>query len=238
MKRNINQSEVETTPSWHSKRRGKVGCGLLIPLFLGLIFGIVGFCVMFFAGWPVLQKAKASVDWPTTKGVVVSAEVIRNRSDDGVTYRPEVLFEYTVDGEKYQQNHIRYDGDVSTSSITYSNKMVRKYKPGTEVVVHYDPAEPTEAVLEPGTTWSSYFLIGFGAIFFLVGAAMFLGTGGYLLFGLLLAGGAAGGVIGKPPSTSSSQGSFEDENPYANPDSWEDDNSWEDDSRDDGFENV
>ncbi len=219
-----------TVPSWHSNRRGSIGCGLLIPLFIGAIFGTVGFCIMFFWGWPVLQKAKASTDWPSVKGVVTSAEVIRSRSDDGVNYRPEVLFDYTVEDEKYQQGNIRYDGNWSTNKSTYANKMVRKYKVGTEVDVYYDPNEPFEAVLEPGTSWMSYLPIGFGAIFFLIGAGLFLGTGGYLLFGMLLAGGAASGMVGKSPS--SSQGNFQEENPYANTDSWEDDN------RDDGFENL
>ncbi len=227
--KNIITPQSVAIPSWHSNRRGAVGCGLLIPLFIGAIFGTVGFCIMFFWGWPVLQKAKASTDWPSVKGVVTSAEVIRTRSDDGVNYKPEVLFNYTVDGEEYSQGNIRYDGDWSTNKPTYANKMVKKYKVGTEVDVYYDPEEPFEAVLEPGTTWMSYLPIGFGAVFFFIGAALFVGTGGYLLFAMLFAGGAASGIIG---NSSSSQDSFQDENPYANTDSWEDDN------RDDGFENI
>ncbi len=228
MKR-LDKKLVQPGTGRHSNRRGSVGCAALLPLFIGVIFTTVGFCVMFFWGWPVLQKAKASTSWPSVKGVVTSSRVVQTRGDKGVSYRPEVLFDYTVDGEKYSQGNVRYDGNWSTNVTTYANRVVNKYKVGTEVNVYYDPADPFEAVLEPGTTWLSYLPIGFGAVFFLIGSGLLLGPAAYLFLGMFLAGGAATGMVGKSPS---SRESLQEENPYANPDSWEDDN------RDDGFENI
>lgn len=245
MKIRINR-QSQSLQSWHSDRRGAMGCGLLIPLFLGAIFGIVGLCIILFLGWPVLQNAKASQQWPSTKGAVTASEVIRSRSDDGVQYKPEILYNYRVGKEDYQQGNIRYDGDWSTSSSTYANRMVQKYPVGKQVDVYYDPDDPFEAVLEPGTSWASYSLIGFGLIFFLIGAGMFLGTGGYLLFAMFVAGRSAGSKTG---NSSSSQNRFQDDNPYANTDKWEDNKQDDFDSgsstgqdsyrdHDDGFENL
>ena len=221
-------------------RRGAVGCGMIVPLFMGAIFATVGFCLILFLGWPVLQKAKASAEWPSTEGTVTDSEVIRSQDDDGVQYKPEVLYSYQVEEEDYQQSNIRYDGNWSTNSPTYANKTVKKYPVGKAVDVYYDPEDAFEAVLEPGTSWASYSLVAFGGVFFLIGAGIFLSTGGYLLFAIFISGGAATGMIGKPPS---SQESNRDENPYANTDQWGDNkpNEFDENSNrqhDDGFENI
>ncbi|MBL4884939.1 MAG: DUF3592 domain-containing protein [Planctomycetaceae bacterium] len=220
----------------YSHRRGAAGCGIIGALFMGTIFAVVGGCFMWFWGWPVLQMAKASQDWPSTNGSVLSSEVVSNRDNDGDTsYRPQIEYSYQVDGQDYQQGNIRYDGDWGSSNSSYAHKTVREYPIGKQVDIYYDPENVTEAVLEPGVTWASYSILGFGLIFFLVGSVILLGAGGSLLFAMFIAGGAASGLIGKSPTQTGNQ----NKNEYS--DDWDNNNqndSTRNDDHDDGFENL
>lgn len=204
--------QSEMTQSWHPHRRGVATNGVIGSLVIGAIFGTVGFCLIWFWGWPVLQHAKASEQWSDTNGVVASSQVIYDKDSDGdTTYKPDILYNYQVNGKSYQQGNIRYDGSWASSRSTYARDMVRKYPVGKQVDVYYDPDEVSEAVLEPGVIWASYFPLGFGLIFFLVGAGIFLGVGGPLLLKMFIARRAASGMIGD----SGTQNGNQDKNRYS-----------------------
>ncbi len=142
----------------------------LFLLLFGGVFATVGFCVAFFVGRPILNKAKASVDWPTVQGTVDSSEVVRSRDSDGDTmYSAEVVYSYTVDGRKFTCDTVWFGGDFRSSSSSSHHKTVHRYPAGRQVNVHYKPDDPTVAVLEPGTKWSSYFAWGLGWLFCTIG---------------------------------------------------------------------
>ncbi|MDE0935855.1 MAG: DUF3592 domain-containing protein [Mariniblastus sp.] len=167
--------------------------GAFVGFILGLVFAIVGFVVVYFFGMPIVTKAKASLEWPQVSGVVTASEIQSHRGDDGTTYSADVTFDYTVNDEKLSGDTVYFGDNVQTSSRSTPAKTVRKYPVGKEIQVHYSPESPDESVIEPGATWSSYFLLIFGSIFLAVGGLVALGSG-FSLFGggLILAGGAAG----------------------------------------------
>ena len=55
-----------------------------------------------------------------------------------------------------------------------ARKVVKKYPVGTELSVYYDTDDPSNSVLEPGTTWFTYLPLGFASIFLLVGLAVLI----------------------------------------------------------------
>lgn len=170
--------------------------GAFIGFILGLVFAIVGFVVVYFFGMPIVTKAKASLEWPQVSGVVTASEIQSHRGDDGTTYSADVTFDYTVNDEKLSGDTVYFGDNVQTSSRSTPAKTVRKYPVGKEIQVYYSPESPDESVIEPGATWSSYFLLIFGSIFLAVGGLVALGSGFSLFGGGLLIAGSAAGLLG------------------------------------------
>ncbi|TVR47340.1 MAG: DUF3592 domain-containing protein [Planctomycetota bacterium] len=139
-----------------------------------LPFILIGLGVLVF-GINSLRLAIASSDWPSVEGVVVSSEVVSSRDSDGnTTYRPNVVYEYEVDGANFVGDRLAFGGSVGTSGGGSARSVVQRYPVGKVIDVHYRPGHPQTAVLEPGLGFAPFFLIGFGFIFFSVGLAAFL----------------------------------------------------------------
>jgi hypothetical protein len=136
-------------------------------LFFFLIFFVVGGGLAYW-GWTVLQKAQASTSWPSVSGRVVESDVSYWNDEDGNYYRPEVSFEYTVDGRQYEATRINFSSDQSYDTTDDAWEVANRYPTGETVSVYYDPEEPETAVLEPGATTGSYLLLAIGAVFILV----------------------------------------------------------------------
>ncbi|MDD2241261.1 MAG: DUF3592 domain-containing protein [Kiritimatiellae bacterium] len=138
------------------------------------IFLIVGASVAFF-GIRGLVRAKASVGWPSSQGKVIESSVERQRSSgskgSGITYHAEILYEFTVDGTTFNGDRVAY-GDYGSSSSSHARRIVNRYPKGKSIAVHYMPSNPEECLLEPGIKGQSFFLPGFGLIFFTVGSLM------------------------------------------------------------------
>ena len=139
-----------------------------------LIFVAVGAAVAL-AGLRGLERARASVKWPTAPGKVVASSVARRASSGSkgttVTYHAEILYEYSVNGTTYDGNRVAY-GDYGSSSPAHARRIANRYPKGTAVTVHYMPDSPEESLLEPGLKGQSFMLPGVGLLFFAVGLLM------------------------------------------------------------------
>jgi hypothetical protein len=148
-------------------------------IIFALIFISVGVGVSIY-GNHILKNAKASTDWPTVEGQVISSEVEMHRDTSGTgrhrrsstTYHAEVLYEYTIKGVKYSSNRVSF-GQHGSSNPTHARQIVSRYPPSKNVKVYFNPNKPEISVLEPGTTWASYMPLGIGIIFSFAGIAIF-----------------------------------------------------------------
>jgi hypothetical protein len=115
------------------------------------------FALLFFIA--ARRYSKQAADWPWVRGKIVSSSVesYQERSSNGALttrYRPAVEFAYTVRGREYRSMQIKVGLNVSGMQ-SHAEKVVAKYPAGSEVEVHYDPADPSTAALEnpTGMTW-------------------------------------------------------------------------------------
>jgi hypothetical protein len=90
--------------------------------------------------------AKAA-NWSSTMGTVTFSTVERRSSGDGYSYYPVVNYSYQVMGQMLQGNKIVPGLAVGGSG---ANKVVARYPAGAQVMVYYDPNNPSDAVLERG----------------------------------------------------------------------------------------
>lgn len=101
--------------------------------------------------------ARASVSWPRTEGVVLSAR--------GGAFR----YAYVADGKSRESRRARF-----ATANRFAGAFERP-APGQSVTVRYNPARPDDAVLQPG---------GSGGVFALMvglsGVLLFIGLGGLI----------------------------------------------------------
>ncbi len=161
---------------------------------LTIVFGLAG-VVLTIIGAVIVMKAKASANWPSTEGKIVISEVkeevqtikhspsrtgsdrsrLRTRTATNIMYVPHVVYEYAVDETKYTSNRVKF-GQLSSSDYNDAAAVVARYPIGDIVAVQYDPAEPTEAVLEAGAGGSSFFVLIFGIAGLVASAVLFVVT--------------------------------------------------------------
>ena len=142
-----------------------------------LLIGIGAFVAYFIQQ----RQRKASASWPTTQGQVMLSKVVeqqeREEDDDGetrvdITYRPEIRFVYRVGDTNYSSETWKPGGDVSFGAAKRAELIVARYPAGQSVTVHYDPAHPDTAVLEPTNREGAAMPLVFGFALSLAGTLM------------------------------------------------------------------
>jgi hypothetical protein len=106
---------------------------VLNAIFLGIIF--------------FMRRRMAAVkQWPSTMGTVIASYLERrSSSESGYTNYPAVQYSYQVSGQPYQGAKIAPGPEVGG---TGAGKVVARYPAGAQVMVFYNPQNPSDAVLE------------------------------------------------------------------------------------------
>jgi hypothetical protein len=93
-----------------------------------------------------VQQAQTQ-SWPTASGRIESARVVTSTdSEGGTAYHAKISYGYTVNGQRHHGERIRFT--TETSGSRSARRTVGKYPVGREVIVHFNPRDPAEAVLE------------------------------------------------------------------------------------------
>jgi hypothetical protein len=109
--------------------------------------------VMVFLFFRSRQQVSAAREWPTATGRVLFATVESRRGRSGrsgysTSYYPNVIYEYTVNGQRYQGNRLTFGTQVGRGSYNTVQRQVDSYSVGGSIQVYYNPDNPAEAVLE------------------------------------------------------------------------------------------
>jgi len=123
-----------------------------------------------------MVKQSASEKYSSVAGVVRSSTVTSHRgSKGGTTYGAEVKFDYTVNGAAYTGDKYAYGAWVSSSSRSAAEDIVKRHPAGATTMVYYNPARPSDAVLEtslqPTTLFMCLFMTPFNLIMIGIWAA-------------------------------------------------------------------
>jgi hypothetical protein len=132
--------------------KGKHMDNIAPEIFLIGICAFVGI-ISFLVGWNSMKKNQAAAAWPTVKGKIISSvlESYISYDDEGdatTMYRPVITYEFEVDGEVYTSTQVRVSGFAASNLERSQRKKLAAYPEGGEVVVHYNPYSPQDALLE------------------------------------------------------------------------------------------
>jgi Protein of unknown function (DUF3592) len=109
---------------------------------------------------PCICACVASLRWPITAGHITETEIVkevttRDRDDDDrrdretIEYRPEIRYGYQVNGSDYSATNWKWGMTECYSDRADAEAALAKFPNGQIVTVHYDPDNPSNAVLEP-----------------------------------------------------------------------------------------
>jgi hypothetical protein len=110
--------------------------------FVLLILNVIFLTIIFF----MRRKMAAVSQWPSTMGTVMMSRIEqRSSSEGGYTDYPVVQYSYQLGGQAYQSYKLAPGPEVGG---TGAGKVVARYPAGAQVMVFYNPQNPSEAVLE------------------------------------------------------------------------------------------
>ena len=113
-----------------------------IIAFVLLILNVIFLAIIFF----MRRRMAAVSQWPSTMGAISTSYLERrSSSDSGYTNYPVVQYSYQVGGQTYQGMKIAPGPEVGG---TGAGKVVARYPAGAQVMVFYNPQNPSDAVLE------------------------------------------------------------------------------------------
>jgi hypothetical protein len=150
---------------------------LNIAQIVALIILIIGF-VVFSLAMISIFKSVLSKSWTTTIGKVIKSEIYTSRDNDAnAMYRPDIAFEYIVNGEKYMSDRLYYGVKImSSGNWINSRKLLEKYPVDKEIIVYYDPDRPIDSVIEPGIHFSLGGFFIFSICFIILGLVIYLNS--------------------------------------------------------------
>lgn len=133
-----------------------LSCGLLM---LGFILGVIGALSV--------RRAASSAGWPAAPGEILSSRV--EQGEGGTVAR--VRYRYRVSEKTYTGARVSFRGAGMLPGLPAEppEAAVSRYPSGRVVQVHYDPAAPDRAVLEPGAGLPAYLPLAAGGLFFVLG---------------------------------------------------------------------
>ena len=142
-----------------------------------LVFGLFWSSLTLGFDWHVAQMIRQrfrAESFATAPGRVTHCELVRTRGRKGGTrYTPKIHFTYTVGGREFTSETYHF-GDQASNDATGAERIVKAYPVGQTVTVHYDAADPAQAVLliglEGGEIFLTLFLTLFNCVMFVLWA--------------------------------------------------------------------
>ncbi|TPN48987.1 DUF3592 domain-containing protein [Mesorhizobium sp. B1-1-9] len=139
-------------------------------LFMGLFALRMGFA----------QKslAEQAAKWPVAAGRIDASGLQALRSHSNyrrwrTVFKSRIVYSYGVAGQRYTSDRVTFGATVTASLPALVSGQARSYAEGSQVEVHYDPANPGSAVLESRVRW--LWLLWVCSVGFLGGAALLVG---------------------------------------------------------------
>ena len=139
---------------------------------LAIFFAVAGL-MMLLMQWGSRRLARQAASWPQVEGRVVRSETESFLSRSGQThgprvrlYEPVIEYAYRVEGREYHSAQLSFGGELASGNRAGADETVARYPVGSAVQVHYDPQNPSQAVIDlkvalalPGLALAAVFLV-------------------------------------------------------------------------------
>ena len=149
--------------------------GVLFIGFMAVIMLLIG-ALLASLGLFTLQRHRAAAGWPQTPGVIEASEVVAERHfKNNLMYRPKIRYRYSAPGGPYVGDKMANTGKLYSKEES-AQKIAARYPVGGTVMARYNPADPSEAVLERGLS-GGIWLVCFGLLCWIAPVAAGIAAG-------------------------------------------------------------
>ncbi len=107
---------------------------ILVPIMLGAIF--------YFAWRWSKKKRQEAAAWPSVRGAIFASHISQRKGQNYSEEEAFIAYDYVVNGRSFRANRVKFGFLPSNISL------LNRYPVGAPVDVFYNPAKPSEAVLE------------------------------------------------------------------------------------------
>ena len=146
------------------------GKGHRFMIGLGLVFAVVGGAVFTFLFAVPFVRTLASAGWEARPCTVARSTVRSWSTDDGTSYRADILYKYSAHGREWRSNRVTFFSALS-SGRGEARAIQDRYPAGSDHTAWVDPADPAQSVLE--REFRPRYLLGLLPLLFLfAGAAL------------------------------------------------------------------
>lgn len=149
--------------------------GMVLGGFFALIMLVLG-ALLISLGFFTLQRHRAAAGWPQVTGVIEVSEVAAEcHFENNLMYRPVIRYRYSAPGGPYVGEKMANTGKLYTKEKE-AGKVTARYPVGSTVMARYNPADPSEAVLERGAS-GGIWLVCFGLLCWIAPVAVGIAGG-------------------------------------------------------------
>jgi Protein of unknown function (DUF3592) len=142
----------------------EIAAAVCVLMFGGLLFNLLR----------MRNQMQSAKNWDKTEGVITASEVDQppsHVSDDLNDASPVVRYRYRAGGQDIESDRIAVGGQAMMTRVL-AGKLVARYPVGARVDVHVDPADPHNALLEPGEPGNVAALLAFTVTFGFIAAIL------------------------------------------------------------------
>lgn len=162
-----------------SLRKRDTGRGGWILLLIGLPFLAFGFGFGGFKVWPELSLWLDAKGWQQTRGELVSHRLTSHRDSEGsTTYEVLVEYRYEVNGRVFRSTRLGVHAgkdNIGDYHQQWDQRLKRSAAQETGLAVWYDPADPSQALLDRDLRWGLMLMQGaFALVFSVLGIGLVL----------------------------------------------------------------
>jgi len=105
----------------------------------------------FWRGLLSVVRGRLSRAWPTTKGLIRKARVVKKHNSKGIeVWRHEIEYSYSVGRRAYLGTRVRFGIPNALSWSDPTSRSFRPFHKGARVKVHHSPLRPSVSALETG----------------------------------------------------------------------------------------
>ncbi len=165
------------------REKSSIGGRLALTVFMLLLLCLGGGLLL--GTSRELMESLEAMSWPTVVGEVTRSELkiethsIRTRSSNGIRgsakediYTPLIDYTFEVDGKEFQGNRTKAIRGGNLADRASVEATLKKYPVGQSVTVSYNPTDPEQCLLEPGSWGGFLVMLGLSLFLIIVSCAM------------------------------------------------------------------
>ena len=128
-------------------QKASSGRGQKFMIGFGLLFIFIGGAVFVPMALLPSMRLAMSANWIATPCTVVNSSMRSWSTDDGTTYRADVLYEYQAGDRNWRSNRVEFFGFLSTG-YDDAHEILDRYPESSSATCWVDPRDPSKSVLD------------------------------------------------------------------------------------------